>query len=120
MKKAFTLIEVLVALAVLSIAVVGLLTAYRTSLVHQHRAWARGVAAQWADEKLAEVAALGKPDSLSGERQVDGLSLRWFTENRQVEKGLEEWAVTVRWEEAGKKDEVRFVTWRREKEDEKK
>lgn len=117
-RNGFTLIEVLVALAVLAIGVVGLLTAYRTALVHQQRAWARSVAAQWADQKLSEIAATGKPETLSGKERLDRVAFRWFTEKREVEKGLTEWGVTVCWEEAGKKEEVRLVTWRRENKNE--
>lgn len=117
--KAFTLIEIVVALAIVSIGVVALLTAHRTALVHRQRAWAERVAVRWAGQKLDEIATLKTFPASGGRETVSGLTLHWSGEKRDLEKGLAEWSVQVGWGQK-KKEEVRLVTWRREKMDEEK
>lgn len=116
-KNGFTLIEVVVALAVLAIGVVGLLIAHHVSLAHRQKAWGEKIAAEWAEQKFSEITARRLSLPQSGEARVKGIPLRWTAEKRELEKGFSEWSLSVY--RSGPAAPIRLVTWLREKRDEK-
>jgi type II secretion system protein I len=80
--KAFTFIEVMMALAVVAISLLALLRLHIGSLAVAETAEITSQAALLADEKIAETLALGYPDIAtdSGDVESNGLTLHWQTQ----------------------------------------
>ena len=80
--NAFTLIEAVVALAIVSIALLGLLQLHLISLRTADKAQTTTQAVFLAQEKMAELVSAGFPDvgSRSGTVKNDGLRFTWRTE----------------------------------------
>lgn len=107
-RAAFTFIEVIASLAVVSISLVGLLKLHLGSIVMADAAHATSQAVFLAREKIAETAAKGYPDIgvNSGVVDKDTLQLRWRTEVSPFElpelveadvTGLREISVDITW-----------------------
>ncbi len=112
-KNGFTLIEVVVALAIFSIGIVALLGVYRTGLGHQRRALEKSFALSLAEEKLNEASALKVGLSLTGEIKHLNQVYHWQREARPVQAGLIEWEMSVRWGTLDS-NQVRLSRWIRE------
>ena len=80
-QSAFTFIEVLIALAITAIAVLGLLRLHLTSVTTAEAARATAQAVFVAQEKIVEASAYGPPKrgSESGTTERNGLSFAWRT-----------------------------------------
>lgn len=80
--KGFTFIEVIVALAVVSISLVGLIKLHLISIGMAEAAEVTYQAVLLAEEKIAETLALGYPEegTQSGTVEKNALSLHWRTE----------------------------------------
>jgi type II secretion system protein I len=85
-RSAFTFIEVLIALAIAAIAVLGLLRLHLMSITTAEAAEATAQAVFVAQEKMAEASALGYPPqgTNSGAVERNGLSFTWQTEVTDV------------------------------------
>ncbi len=110
----FTLIEVVVAFAILGIGIVALLGAHRVALAHQQGAIEKKWAVALAEEKLEEVRTLSNQALLVGEVEIQNRLYYWDLHSRSVETGLTEWEAIVFWGN-NKKENVRLQTWIREK-----
>ena len=118
----FTLIEVLVALAVVAIALVALLGLHLSSVHTQVRGEKMVRASLLAEEKIAEATLEGYPElgGSGGENEQDGMVFEW---ERQVRKmtvslgaeqkieRLREIAVAVAWQEGRRRKQINRVTW---------
>ena len=80
--RAFTFVEVIVALAIASIALLSLLRLHLLSIRCVDKAQITTQAVLLANEKIAETLALGYPDQglKSGTVEKNGLTLNWRTE----------------------------------------
>ncbi len=78
----FTFIEVIIALAIVSISMLALLRLNLTSIRMVETAEATSQAVSLADEKIAEILAAGYPklESSSGTVERNGLTLNWQTQ----------------------------------------
>ena len=105
---AFTFMEVLASLAIVSIALVGLLRLHLTSITMADTAQATSQAVFLAREKIAETMAKGYPDIgvNTGVLENDTLEMRWRTEVSNFEPpelveadvtGLREISVDITW-----------------------
>jgi len=112
-ENGFTLIEVVVALAILAIGIVALLGAHRSALAHQQKALNRMIAVELAEEKLSEVRSLIGTFPSNGEKQSQNKLFYWTTQKRTIQPGLAEWEVVVRWGNS-QSNEVNLTTWIRE------
>ncbi len=120
--KAFTFIEVLVALAVASIGLLGLLRLHLTSMATADAAQALTQAVFLAQDKLAEVSAPGYPRQMadSGIIERNGLRLTWKTEVADVgsqvisdlaPRGLRQVRATVTWQQGRNRKSVEMTTY---------
>jgi len=114
MKKScgFTLIEVVVALAILAIGIVALLGAQRAALAHRQMGWERHLATALAEEKLNEATTLPGTFPKKGYKEIQGIVLNWETQKKQIRPHFFEWNVRVQW---GKDKTVQLSTWSRDK-----
>lgn len=105
---AFTFFEVLAALVIVSISLLGLLRLHLGSIAMVDSAQAASQAVFLAREKLAEAAALGYPEIgvSTGAAENDNLEMRWRTEVSECELpelveaglgGLREISVDIAW-----------------------
>lgn len=80
--KAFTFIEVIIALAIVSISMLALLRLHLISIRMFETAEVTSQAVFLADEKIAEILAAGYPkeESSSGTVERNGLTLNWQTQ----------------------------------------
>jgi type II secretion system protein I len=120
--KGFTLIEILVALAVASIALLGLLRLHLLSMSTADAAWAMTQAVFLAQAKLAEASAPDYPrqGADSGVVEANGLSLTWTTEVTDAGsrasgslplKGLRQIRSTVTWQDGANRKSVQMDTY---------
>ena len=88
-KSAFTFIEVLVALVIVAISLVALIRLHLISIRMTETAEITSKAVFLANEKIAEVSALGYPEkgTNSGSVEENALSLHWRTEVTDIEPG---------------------------------
>jgi len=118
---AFTLIEVIAALAIVSIALLGLLQLHLTSVRMAGTANATALAVLVAQEKIAEAAASGAlvPRANSGTIKIDGSQFHWRTELTNANSpelhslarvGLRQLRVDVTWREGARPQSVRMTT----------
>jgi type II secretion system protein I len=121
-RHAFTLIEVLAALAVVSIGLLGLLQLHVVSVQMAGTAQTTALAMLLAQEKMAEATACG-PASItagSGETEIDGLPFSWRTEVTSADSlasyglagnGLRQLCVVVAWRDGARPTSVRMTTY---------
>jgi general secretion pathway protein I len=112
--KGFTLLEVLVALAILSIALVVLFSQQATSLSRGNEARIITKATLLAQEQMAGLLAEGRRRTGIEEGEVKE-SVPPFKWRQQVEEadieGMKRLTVVVLWKEGEKERDVRFVTY---------
>ncbi len=119
--KAFTFIEVLIALAITSIAVLGLLRLHLLSMATADAAQATTQAVFVAQEQIAEAAAGGFPErgATSGTVERNGQQFTWQTEVRDITQpgrgdftlnGLREVSATVTWQQTSGAKTVKMTT----------
>ncbi len=112
--KGFTLLEVMVALAVLSLALVVLFSQQATSLSRGNEARITTKAALLAQERMAGLLA-EKRLSIGDEEGEVKESTPPFKWRQQVEEGsmegMKKLTIVVLWKEGEKEREVRFVTY---------
>jgi type II secretion system protein I len=106
----FTFMEVIVALTIVSIALVGLIRLHLISIRMVEAAEMTSQAVLLAEEKIAETLALGYPQkgTESGTAERNTLNMRWRTEVTDLQshrltnagiKGLRKISIDVGWEQ---------------------
>ncbi len=119
--KAFTFAEVLVALAIASIALVGLLRLHLFSMATADAAQAMTQAVFVAEAQIAEATAPGFPrtGTTSGALERNGQRFHWRTEVQDVARrggqdlilsGLREVSTTVTWQHGSDRQTVKMTT----------
>ncbi len=119
--KAFTFIEVLVALAIASIGILGLLRLHLLSMATADAAQATSQAVFIAQEQIAEASARGFPEhgTDSGTVERNGLQFSWRTEVKDIAhsghgdftlKGVREISATVTWRQTAGEKTVKMTT----------
>lgn len=120
--RAFTLIEVIAALAIVSIALLGLLHLHLVSIRMSDTAQTMAMAVLLAQEKIAETVCSG-PASVgtrSGAAEANGSRLTWRTEVTSVDSlgpyglgrsGLHQLRVDVVWREGSGARSVQMTTY---------
>jgi prepilin-type N-terminal cleavage/methylation domain-containing protein len=120
--KAFTLIEVLAALAIASIGLLGLLRLNLVGLATARAAAAQTAAVFLAQEKNAEAAAVGFPPlgSHSGSVEREGISFDWTTNVTEARvqltggrplPGLRQIQTTISWPQGTGRKDVQMTTY---------
>ena len=105
----FTFVEVIVALAIVSISLLGLIRLHLISINMAEAAEVKSQAVLLAEEKIAETLALGYPEkgTKSGTVEKNALCMRWRTEVTDLQSprwlqanitGLRRVCVNVGWE----------------------
>lgn len=121
-KRAFTFLEVIVALAIVSISMLTLLKLHLISVRMTEAAEVTFQAVFVADEKIAEMLALGCPQEGAncGTVEKNGLKLNWQTEVTDLQlpqlqqagiMGLREVLVDVSWEQAHSRKHLQMSTY---------
>ncbi len=119
--KAFTFIEVLVALAIASIGILGLLRLHLLSMATADAAQATSQAVFVAQEQIAEASAGGYPEhgTDSGTVERNGRQFTWRTEVTDVTRprhgeftlnGVREISATVTWRQTSGEKTVKMTT----------
>jgi general secretion pathway protein I len=119
---AFTLIEVLAALAIVSIALLGLLQLHLVSLRMADTAQTTALAVLLAQEKIAEATACGPAavGAASGTTEIDGSRFTWRTEVSNVDSlasyglagnRLRQLRVDVVWRDGARPGSVQMTTY---------
>ena len=109
-RKAFTFIEVMAALAIVSISLLALIKLHIISIAMTDTAQTTSQAVFLAEEKIAETLACGWPKegADSGTVEKDGLTLHWQRQVKDVQPpeleqinitGLRQVAVDIRWKQ---------------------
>lgn len=120
-RSAFTFIEVLVALAIAAIALLGLLRLHLLSTAAAEAAQTRTQAVFLAQEKIAEASAFGFPQqgATSGAVQRNGRDFAWRTDitdanpaesNRLRLTGLRQVRAVVTWTDGSGRKTVQMTT----------
>lgn len=120
--KGFTFIEVLVALAIASIALVGLLKLHLLSLAAADAAGELSQAVFLAQERVAEASALDRPKqgARTGVVERNGLKFAWKTEITDATgtdvrnlalKGLRQIRTTVTWQRGADRKSTQVTTY---------
>ena len=120
--KAFTFVEVMIALAVVSISLVALLGLHLRSLAMAQAAQMTSQAVLLADAKVAEVLACGYPGlgGSSGADERNNIAYDWQARVSEVESlrlgdipiaGLREVSVDVRWKQGPGRRHVEMATY---------
>ena len=118
-RRAFTFIEVVVALAVLSIGLLGLLHLHVLSVRAAAFSERRTQAVLLAQEKMAVTTAADRPEraAQSGEAQLNGVTYKWRTEvtnaaSPQLDLNrLKKLRVLVTWDETSARGGVDMTTY---------
>jgi len=123
-RRAFTLIETVAALAIVSIGLLGLLQLHLISLRTADKAQATAQAVFLAQEKMAEILSAGFPSvgTRSGTVQTDGIHFTWRTEVTSAPlaqqglpgsrlNGLRQVSVDVACGEGPRERQVRLTTY---------
>jgi type II secretion system protein I len=121
-KSAFTLIEVLVALVIVAISLVGLVRLNLISIRMTEAAEISSQAVLLANEKIAETLAHGYPEegTKTGSVEKYALRLNWRTEVTNIEPahpdelditGLRRIYVDVSWEQGTRRKHVQMSTY---------
>lgn len=119
--RAFTFIEVLVALAIASIALLGLLRLHLLSMATADAAQAMTQAVFVAQEQIAEASAGGFPKqgTATGSVERNGQQFTWRTEIKDIARsghgdftlnGLREVSAIVTWEQTSGEKTVKMTT----------
>lgn len=119
--RGFSLIEVVAALAIVSIALLGLLRLHLISLRTADKAQAVAQAVGLAQERMAEVLCCGYPPvgTKSGVAEVDGARFTWRTEVAEARSGLgpinlknlRRLSVDVTWEQGSGAKNIEIITY---------
>jgi general secretion pathway protein I len=113
-QKGFTLLEVLVALAILSIALVVLFSQQATSLSRGNEARIITKATLLAQEQMAGLLAEGRwrTGTEEGEVKESVPPFKWRQEVEEADiEGMKRLTIVVLWKEGEKERDVRFVTY---------
>jgi general secretion pathway protein I len=113
-EKGFTLLEVMVALAILSVALVVLFSQQATSISRGNEARITTKAALLAQERMAGLLAEERLSMGTEEGEVND-SIPPFKWRQQVEEssveGMKRLSVIILWKEGEKERDLRFVTY---------
>ena len=120
--RAFTFVEVVVALAIVSISLLALLRLHLISITMVDKAHITSQAVLLANEKIAEMVAAGYPKegTNSGTMEKNGLTLNWQTEVTnlrlpQLEKvritGLRKILVDITWKQGRSRKQLQTSTY---------
>jgi type II secretion system protein I len=119
--RAFTLIEVLAALAIVSIALLGLLQLHLVNMRMAGTAQTTALAVLLAQEKMAEATSCGSAvGAASGTTEIDGSQFTWRTEVTNVgavascgldRNSLRQLRVDVVWRDGARPGNVRMTTY---------
>jgi general secretion pathway protein I len=120
--RAFTFVEVVVALAIVSISLLALLRLHLISITMVDKAQITSQAVLLANEKIAETVAAGYPKegTNSGTMEKNGLTLNWQTEVTnlrlpQLEKvritGLRKILVDITWKQGRSRKQLQTSTY---------
>jgi len=120
--RAFTFVEVVVALSIVSISLLTLLRLHLISISMVDRAQITTQAVLLANEKIAETVAAGYPKegTNSGTTEKNGLTLNWQTEVRdlrlgQLDKvqiaGLRKILVDITWKQGVSRKQLQTSTY---------
>jgi len=120
--RAFTFVEVVVALAIVSISLLALLRLHLISITMVDKAQITSQAVLLANEKIAETVAAGYPKegTNSGTMEKNGLTLNWQTEVTnlrlpQLEKvnitGLRKILVDITWKQGVSRKQLQTSTY---------
>ncbi len=121
--QGFTLIEVVAALAIVSIALLGLLRLHLISISTADRAQTVAQAVWLAQERMAEVLCCGYPPvgTQSGVAAAEGSQFTWRTEVTEAPSGLEQSSLTlsglrklsvdVAWQKGAGEKHIRMITY---------
>ena len=121
-KSAFTFIEVLVALVIVSISLLALIRLHIISISMTDTAQITSQAVFLANEKIAETLAAGYPEegTNSGTVQRNALALHWQTEVTGLQPshldgmdiaGLQRIFVDVRWKQGSRRKHLQMSTY---------
>ncbi|MHC4641135.1 MAG: prepilin-type N-terminal cleavage/methylation domain-containing protein [Planctomycetota bacterium] len=121
-RSAFTLVEVLVALVIVAISLVGLIRLNLISIRMTEAAEISSQAVLLANEKIAEVLAPGYPEegTKTGSVEMNALCLNWRTEVTDIDTphpdelditGLRRIYVDVSWEQGTRRKHVQMSTY---------
>ena len=120
--RAFTFVEVVVALAIVSISLLALLRLHIISISMVDKAQITSQAVLLANEKIAETVAAGYPEegTNSGTMEKNGLMLNWQTEVTdlrlpQLDKvhitGLRKILVDISWKQGVSRKQLQMSTY---------
>jgi type II secretion system protein I len=120
--RAFTFVEVVVALAIVSISLLALLRLHIISISMVDKAQITSQAVLLANEKIAETVAAGYPEegTNSGTMEKNGLTLNWQTEVTdlrlpQLDKvhitGLRKILVDITWKQGVSRKQLQTSTY---------
>ena len=120
--EGFTLLEVIAALAIVSVALLGLLQLHLVSMQIADTAQTTTLAVLLAQEKIAEAAARGAaaPGTQSGVEERDGSQFQWRTEVTNADtpqscglrrNGLQRLCVDVQWLQGTRPRNIRMTTF---------
>ena len=121
-KSAFTFIEVLIALVIVSISLLALIRLHLISINMTDAAQIKSQAVLLANEKIAETLALGYPEegTKSGTVEMNALGLHWQTEVTDIKPhqlneldivGLRRIFVDISWEQGIKLKRIQMSTY---------
>ncbi|MHC4111990.1 MAG: prepilin-type N-terminal cleavage/methylation domain-containing protein [Planctomycetota bacterium] len=121
-KSAFTFIEVLIALVIVSISLLALIRLHLISINMTEAAQIKSHAVLLANEKIAETLALDYPEegTKSGTVEMNALGLHWQTEVTDIEphqlneldiKGLRRIFVDISWEQGIRFKHIQMSTY---------
>ncbi|MHC4694565.1 MAG: prepilin-type N-terminal cleavage/methylation domain-containing protein [Planctomycetota bacterium] len=121
-KNAFTFIEVLIALVIVSISLLALIRLHLISINMTDAAEIKSQAVLLANEKIAETLVLGYPEegTKAGTVEINALGLHWQTEVTDIEKhqlgeldieGLRRILVDVSWEQGTRLKHIQMSTY---------
>jgi general secretion pathway protein I len=113
-QRGFTLLEVMVALAVLSIALVALFSQQAASIKQGNEARVITKATFLAQERMAEVLTRQqlRAGEEQGETQDSVPAFQWKTAVEETDvEGMQKITVIVLWKEGGQGRDLRFVTY---------
>jgi len=121
-KSAFTFIEVLIALVIVSISLLALIRLHLISINMTETAEIKSQAVFLANEKIAETLALGYPEegTKSGTVEMNALDLHWQTEITDIKPqqlneldivGLRRILVDVSWEQGIRHKHIQMSTY---------
>ena len=105
-RAAFTLLEILVAVTILSAGILGVLGAFSLSLRAGVRA-ARVEDAARIGERQVQLGIVGPAEALRAQRGAEG-AFAWQLDFEQAQEGLMLASVTVTWSEQGRGQKFRF------------